>query len=298
MEREEPATITYRLRREGRSAALAGDGRARRARRGGRARARLGHARRQSERKEAELELSHPALHDALTGLPNRALFLDRLARALAPHASAAPARSPSCSSTSTASRWSTTRSATTPATACCVDVAERLARALRPADTVARFGGDEFTVLCEDVAGESRRRASPSGSSDAFERARSSSTAARSSVDAPASASRIAPRTDDRADGPAARRRRRDVPRQGARQGAATRSSTRRCAPSGRAARDRERAAPRARARRARVHYQPIVELRDRARSSASRRWCAGSTRRAACSARRRSSRSPRRPG
>src|SRR6185503_574310 len=35
------------------------------------------------------------------------------------------------------------------------LEVAARLEAAVRPADTVARQGGDEFTVLCEDVAGE-----------------------------------------------------------------------------------------------------------------------------------------------
>jgi diguanylate cyclase (GGDEF)-like protein len=107
-----------------------------------------------SERKEAELELSHAALHDALTGLPNRALFLDRLALAL---------------------RRNERRSGSVAVLFCdldrfkvvndslghdagdrlLVDVAGRIAAALRPADTVARFGGDEFTMLCEDIAGE-----------------------------------------------------------------------------------------------------------------------------------------------
>src|SRR3954465_4747911 len=39
-------------------------------------------------------------------------------------------------------------------------DVAERLRHALRPADTIARFGGDELTVLCEDLDGEAGARA------------------------------------------------------------------------------------------------------------------------------------------
>jgi diguanylate cyclase (GGDEF)-like protein len=107
-----------------------------------------------SDRKQAELELSHLALHDTLTGLPNRALFLDRLGLAL---------RRTERRSGSVAvifgdlDRFKVVNDSLghDAGDRLLVDVAGRIGAALRPADTVARFGGDEFTILCEDIAGE-----------------------------------------------------------------------------------------------------------------------------------------------
>jgi diguanylate cyclase (GGDEF)-like protein len=103
----------------------------------------LYHMKRQAE------ELAHRALHDALTGLPNRVLFLDRLEVALA---------------------RTKRRSATVGVFYFDIDgfkavndalgheagdqllteVARRVKGILRPADTVARLGGDEFAAVCE----------------------------------------------------------------------------------------------------------------------------------------------------
>jgi diguanylate cyclase (GGDEF)-like protein/PAS domain S-box-containing protein len=107
-----------------------------------------------SERKRAEEQIEYQAYHDALTGLPNRRLFRDRLTVALA-HA----------------------RRARHPVAVMFLDldsfkvvndtlghslgdellkiVGTRLSTVLREEDTIARMGGDEFTVLLANIKSE-----------------------------------------------------------------------------------------------------------------------------------------------
>ena len=107
-----------------------------------------------TERRAMQGRLAHAATHDLLTGLPNRTLFMDRLEVALG----------------------RTTRSGRSVAVIFLdVDrfklindnlghdvgdrilqaVADRLRSAMRDTDTLSRLGGDEFTVICEDVRSE-----------------------------------------------------------------------------------------------------------------------------------------------
>ena len=109
-----------------------------------------------TDRKSAEERLLHDAFHDALTGLPNRALFMDHLTLAIE----------------------RTRRSQLHMFAVLFLDldrfkvindslghmigdqlliaIARRLEACLRPGDTVARLGGDEFTILLDDIRHES----------------------------------------------------------------------------------------------------------------------------------------------
>jgi diguanylate cyclase (GGDEF)-like protein len=105
----------------------------------------------QHELKREQARLAHEALHDALTGLPNRKLFFDRLTHALA--------RSERKNFATAVifidiDRFKTVNDnhGHTVGDRLLVAVASRLRDRTRAADTIARLGGDEFVMLCEDL--------------------------------------------------------------------------------------------------------------------------------------------------
>ena len=105
-----------------------------------------------SQRKVAEERLLHAAFHDGLTGLPNRALFMDRLS-----HVVARSRRLPASQFAVLfldLDRFKVVNDSLGHSVGdqLLVAIARRLERCLRPADTVARLGGDEFTILLEDI--------------------------------------------------------------------------------------------------------------------------------------------------
>ncbi len=105
----------------------------------------------QAQLEEEQSRLAHQALHDALTGLPNRVLFLERLASSV----EAAARRSiHSAVLFIDIDRFKSVNDIAGHAAGdqLLVGVARRLREALRPSDTVARLGGDEFVVLCENL--------------------------------------------------------------------------------------------------------------------------------------------------
>ena len=106
-----------------------------------------------SPRKKAEERLLHDALHDALTHLPNRALFLDRLGVAMArAHRTAEDGGDCSAVLFLDVDRFKHVNDSLghLAGDSLLVSMARRLVAILRPGDTVARLGGDEFAILVD----------------------------------------------------------------------------------------------------------------------------------------------------
>jgi diguanylate cyclase (GGDEF)-like protein len=105
-------------------------------------------------RKEAEEHLVHDALHDSLTGLPNRALFMDRLASTLT--RAKRRADYPFAVLFLDLDRFKLVNDSLghQAGDQLLVEIGRRLQRGLRDGDTVARLGGDEFAILLDDVGG------------------------------------------------------------------------------------------------------------------------------------------------
>jgi diguanylate cyclase (GGDEF)-like protein len=108
----------------------------------------------EDEREAAELaavEIEHLAYHDALTGLPNRPLFIDRLIVALA-QATRSP--QPLAVFFLDLDRFKDINDSLghSVGDSLLKAVAERIRRCVREGDTIARFGGDEFTLMIPKI--------------------------------------------------------------------------------------------------------------------------------------------------
>jgi diguanylate cyclase (GGDEF)-like protein/PAS domain S-box-containing protein len=112
----------------------------------------VSHVRDITDRRSAELALEYRALHDSLTGLPNRALVVDRLSQTFA---SARRHGLRTAVLFIDLDRFKSVNDSLGHAAGdeLLVDVARRLSTGRRAVDTVARLGGDEFVIVLHDIA-------------------------------------------------------------------------------------------------------------------------------------------------
>ena len=109
-----------------------------------------------SERKAFEAQLAHQAFHDAVTELPNRALFRDRVGQAVARQRRSEDQLAVLFLDLDD---FKTINDSLGHAAgdALLREVGERLQGCIRSGDTAARLGGDEFAILLESIDRESR---------------------------------------------------------------------------------------------------------------------------------------------
>jgi diguanylate cyclase (GGDEF)-like protein/PAS domain S-box-containing protein len=107
-----------------------------------------------TERRASGAQLAHQAVHDPLTGLPNRQRFVELLSQALGATHGAEPVAVLSLG----LDRFQVVNDSLghSAGDRLLVAVGDRLRSATRPNDVVARFGSDQFTILCFGVLNES----------------------------------------------------------------------------------------------------------------------------------------------
>jgi diguanylate cyclase (GGDEF)-like protein/PAS domain S-box-containing protein len=105
-----------------------------------------------TERKKMEKQLLYDALHDSLTGLPNRALFMDRLAQQLKKTKQHEHYQFAVLFLDLDRFKVVNDSVGHLIGDRLLVEFARRLESCVRPTDTVARLGGDEFTILLENI--------------------------------------------------------------------------------------------------------------------------------------------------
>ena len=104
-----------------------------------------------SERKEFERQIIHQAFHDALTELPNRSLFRERLGRAVERMKRRPNYHFAAMLIDLNKFKWVNDSLGHQAGDALLVEVGTRLSKCVRSMDTVARLGGDEFAILLEE---------------------------------------------------------------------------------------------------------------------------------------------------
>ena len=112
----------------------------------------LGAAQDVTERKRAEEQLLHDAFHDALTGLPNRALFIDRLGQLIGHTKRHQDYLFAVLFLDLDRFKVVNDSLGHTIGDQLLIALARRVEACLRPGDSVARLGGDEFTILLDDI--------------------------------------------------------------------------------------------------------------------------------------------------